>query len=189
MKYFLLFALTIYVSSLEAFHCNKSNYHKFVKNYSLTKELIKKTGNGCILTGINFANKEVSSVYLLHANLILSNFSFSYINKSDFKDADFSGAILYKARVSNSQFVNVDFRNSQIKEGEFINSSFINSNFRNANAIGNNFQGSKLINAVFHGANLTNASFKDADLSWSDFRGAYIKGADFSGANLRGTKF
>ena len=123
------------------------------------------------LTGINFNQVDLSSVYLKGMNLTSSTFTLatlpSFLEDVNLTSADFSSATFtVGATFKNANLTNTNFRSATLRNATFDNAVFCKTDFSLAD--------------------LSGCSFKNANLQHSYF--SAVKGADFTNADLRGGK-
>ena len=94
MKYLIL-SLMVF-GSFQAFskECNITNYRDFIFSEEAIDELIKNTGAGCNLSGVDFKEAELSRADFRYANLSGANFQWAYLDGANLYMADLSGANL-----------------------------------------------------------------------------------------------
>lgn len=145
---------------------------------------------------------------LFHANFEQSairavDFSFSRLNKTNFKrshfvDCDLQGVDLDNSFMTDCVFHRVNLSRSKLTEVDFQDSILYFVMLLSSNLGESDFSGATLNQVVMHKANLAGSSFKGADLSGiqmsysnlqsTDLRGANLTGANLEGCDLRGAK-
>ena len=138
------------------------------------------------LSGANFDNADMSSAHIGSSFDVQFDVSFQGANLSNstfnanfrWERADFSGANLEGAQLSNNGFVNSSFDNAIIRGAE-LNSVF-NLGFTLANLYST---------ASYQDGDLTNIEIQFGDLTGADFRGINLSGSNLSRMTLDGADF
>ena len=85
--------------------CDYRNYEKYIMNKDATDNLVKKTGRGCQLMGMDFGMLEWPSAYLYKANL----------RRALFDEADLTGANFEGALVDHASFFKANLQGANLK--------------------------------------------------------------------------
>lgn len=139
-----------------------SETYNFVDFYDAKMESAKL--DNCILASCNFGN----------AQLWESSFEGAYLELSFFNDvmavnANFQRTILEYANMTNSNFIDCDFRYSNATCADFSRSQLENANMKNSILIGANFKQTTLRHANLSGADLTYANLEN--VNWFNANG------------------
>lgn len=100
-------------------------------------------------------------------------------HEKDGKQADLSGAVLFRANLSEAYLFKANLSGANLSEADLIG-----ANLSEANLFKADLTGADLINANLREANLFGADLSGADLSVADLREANLREANLSGANL-----
>ncbi len=154
MKKLLLIALAILTvllssSSQKTLYCDHSNFLDFIFDSARTSDLIRQTGQGCRLRGIDLSGQQFTKI--------------------DLRKADLRDAVLKDARFWQSRFEGAD-----IRWANFENSQLWMSNFRGVRADDANFKWADLGRV-----DLTLAILNHADLRWAQAQVANFYRAQF----------
>ncbi|WP_330633773.1 pentapeptide repeat-containing protein [Halocatena halophila] len=95
------------------------------------------------------------------------------------------GCTLLGARLSNSEFQNVDFSNTDLSGADFTDANLQYTDFTDAELEGTGFRRATITQANFTGATITRSGFIEADLHGANFTDSDLSGADFTDADLR----
>jgi uncharacterized protein YjbI with pentapeptide repeats len=124
------------------------------------------------LQGINFSDCLFSSVRILGANLMCSNFARVSMNAGRISSADASGANFEDSQFRSSQLANVNLTRACLTNANFERAYFDAVDFSEANLKGINLKFSTLRGVDFSGADLSNC----------DLTGASVRSTNLSGA-------
>jgi uncharacterized protein YjbI with pentapeptide repeats len=132
-----------------------------------------------VATTLPLRGRHLENVVLVHADL----------RKADFSGARMDGAILSESRLDEA-----DFRCGTLPVGMPRNRLYTNikcanlknATFDRASLFGANFENADLEGASFREAKLQDVNFKSARMDGTNFRYAILVGADFTDARLNG---
>ena len=101
----------------------------------------------------------------------------------NFRNSNFSGAILRNSDFSYGDLYGADFSFSELYGAKFENAGLNFSNFSFARLSDASFSNARLTNAFFNHADLSGANFINALLDIASLEAALISGANFTGAH------
>lgn len=132
----------------------------------------------------NLQQVDFTGAILIRAVMPESNLSWSAINKADFSNSNLAVSNLSGAQIIGSKFLQANLEKASLTGANLGESQFSQVNLHQAN-LGK----ARTVNTDFSSARLTKTNWQEADASQANFQGASFQGSDLSNARFVGAKF
>jgi uncharacterized protein YjbI with pentapeptide repeats len=130
---------------------------------------------------VNLNRANFSGAYLIGARLSNTN-----LLQADLRYIDFSRATLNEARLSNTNLLQADLSGADLTRADLNGASLTRANLSYANLSKADLNGARLSKANLSGARLSNTRLDGADLTKANLSGVGLSGVSFTMANLSG---
>jgi uncharacterized protein YjbI with pentapeptide repeats len=120
----------------------------------------------------NLSHSDLNNCNLKKVTALNSDFDFSILNAADMDSADFTGASLKGAQISNVKGLGINFSNATLTGAELSDSIFTECNFTGTNLFGAELTNTKFINCKLENADLRKVRLLKTD--GVDFRPNFL---------------
>ncbi|MCB0534864.1 MAG: toll/interleukin-1 receptor domain-containing protein [Saprospiraceae bacterium] len=151
----------------------KSGVGKWNAWRQLNKE-VKPDLPGADLTGANLSG----------ANFRNANLQGAILNKADLSFSNFIDSDLLYAKLENAYLFGAFFSGARLSKATFLNAMLGSTNYHNSTMWYTDFSGANLLKADLSNSSLENANLTNTNLSNADLTSANLSNANLSNANL-----
>ena len=137
------------------------------------------------LAGFDFSDCEMSRCNLSRAKCPSANFDGAILYKAKLDEGEFLGATFKGANLSGCSAKKAGFGMGVITSANFFDADLEDATFVETQLIQSDLRATKLARSRFFGANLEQSDFSQADLSDSDLRETNVDGVSFHNASLQ----
>jgi uncharacterized protein YjbI with pentapeptide repeats len=177
--------LEIYRQGIKAWNAWRKKHPK------IKPDLSTLSFNGINLTGINFSNTFLENSDLRNATFVGADFQNAYLYNVDAQNAVFDKANLSGAVLQRAIFRKASLRNAKLDSALLNESNFEEADLFKASLLGAQIKEAKFNQAILKNANLNHANlyasfFTECDLSSCTFKNTAMVEVEMANSNLTG---